>query len=305
MSRAMPRLKRIIEPVSNIYKPYAKITIMRKIFKACGGFLLSLFLTGALVSAIAAGCVTTPETGRQQLILLDTRSELKLGSDAYRDILKKSKISKDRRLTAIVRKVGWSIARVTGRSDFKWEFNLIESEVPNAFCLPGGKVGINTGILPIAKNEAGLAAVMGHEVGHAVARHGAERMSHSLIIALGGELLAQGMGQNEQQKQGIRAAYGIGSIVAFTLPFSRSHELEADYMGLLYMARAGYDPREAKRFWGRFARYAREKGKNSVPEFLSTHPADANRIRRIDSMLSQAIKEYERSRKLGIGEEIM
>lgn len=274
---------------------------MSKIIKACAGFLLS----AALMSVIAAGCVTTPETGRQQLILLDTRTEMKLGSDAYQDILKKSKISKDRRLTAVVRKVGWSIARVTGRTDFKWEFNLIESQTPNAFALPGGKVGINTGILPIAQNEAGLAAVMGHEVGHAIARHGAERMSHSLIIALGGELLAQGLGKNERQKQGIRAAYGIGSAVSFSLPFSRSHELEADYMGLLYMARAGYDPREAKRFWGRFARYAKAKGNNSTPEFLSTHPTDENRIRRIDSMLSQAMKEYERSRKLGIGEKIM
>lgn len=278
---------------------------MRKIFKSCGGFPLSLFLMGALMLAIAAGCVTIPETGRQQLILFNPSVEMKLGFDAYRDILKKSKISKDRRLTGIVRKVGWSIARVTGRPDFKWEFNLIESEAPNAFALPGGKVGINTGILPIAQNEAGLAAVMGHEVAHAIARHGAERMSHSLIIALGGELLAQGVGKNEQQKQGIRAAYGIGSAVAFTLPFSRSHELEADYIGMLYMARAGYDPREAKRFWGRFAKYAREKGKNSVPEFLSTHPTDAKRIQRIDSMLGRAMIEYEKSRKLGIGEKIM
>ncbi len=238
-------------------------------------------------------------------MLLDARTELKLGADAYRDILKKSKISQDRRLTGIVRKVGWSIARVTGRSDYKWEFNLIENKTPNAFALPGGKVGINTGILSIAKNEAGLSAVMGHEVAHAIARHGAERMSQSLLIALGGELLAQGMGQNQRQRQGIRAAYGIGSAVAFTLPFSRSNELEADYMGLLYMARAGYDPREAKRFWARFARYSREKGKNSTPEFLSTHPADANRIRQIDGMMAQALKEYERSGKLGVGEEIM
>ncbi len=283
------------------YNTCAKIVIMRKIFKAFSGFLLS----AALISAIAGGCVTTPETGRTQLMLLDARTELKLGADAYRDILKKSKISQDRRLTGIVRKVGWSIARVTGRSDYKWEFNLIENKTPNAFALPGGKVGINTGILSIAKNEAGLSAVMGHEVAHAIARHGAERMSQSLLIALGGELLAQGMGQNQRQRQGIRAAYGIGSAVAFTLPFSRSNELEADYMGLLYMARAGYDPREAKRFWARFARYSREKGKNSTPEFLSTHPADANRIRQIDGMMAQALKEYERSGKLGVGEEIM
>lgn len=294
-------MERIIELVSDMYKPYAKIIIMRKIFKARGGFLLAF----ALVSAIVVGCVTIPETGRQQLILLNPSVEMKLGSDAYRDILKKSKISKDRRLTALVRKVGWSIARVTGRSDFKWEFNLIEEETPNAFCLPGGKVGINTGILPIALNEAGLAAVMGHEVGHAIARHGAERMSHSLIIALGGELLAQGLGRNNLQKQGIRAAYGIGSAVAFSLPFSRSHELEADYMGLIYMARAGYDPREAKRFWVRFANYAKDKGKKAAPEFLSTHPNDKHRIQRIDNMLGQAIKEYEKSRKQGLGEEIM
>ncbi len=274
---------------------------MSHFLKTVSYCLLSIALAAGTVTA----CQTTPETGRQQLILLDPGTELRLGSDAYKEILSKSKLSKDTRLTAIVRKVGWSIARVTGRTDYKWEFNLIENDVPNAFCLPGGKVAVNTGILPITENEAGLAAVVGHEVGHAIARHGAERMSHSLLIALGGELLAQGLGKDERQRQGIRAAYGIGSAVAFTLPFSRSHELEADYLGLLYMARAGYDPREAKRFWRRFAEYGSKKGKNRQIEFLSTHPADEKRIAQIERFLPLAMGEYERSRKLGVGGKIM
>ncbi len=274
---------------------------MTHFLKTVSYCLLSIALAAGAITA----CQTTPETGRQQLILLDPGTELRLGSDAYKEILSKSKLSRDTRLTAILQRVGWSIARVTRRTDYKWEFNLIETEVPNAFCLPGGKVGVNTGLLPIAVNEAGLAAVIGHEVGHAIARHGAERMSHSLLIALGGELLAQGLGKNERQRQGIRAAYGIGSAVAFTLPFSRSHELEADYLGLVYMARAGYDPREAKRFWMRFAEYGRKKGGNRQIEFLSTHPADEKRIAQIERFLPLAMGEYERSRKLGVGERIM
>ncbi len=261
---------------------------------------VSLFLFCAISS-----CQTVPETNRSQLVLIDSGTELAMGSNAYKEILSRSKISKDQRLTSILRRVGMRIARVANMPDFKWEFNLIETETPNAYCLPGGKVGVNTGILPIAQNEAGLATIIGHEVAHAIARHGAERMSQGLLIAITGELLAQGVTKQESNREIFRAAYGLGTAVAVTLPFSRSHELEADHLGLLYMARAGYDPNEAKLFWQRFAEYARKKGASNKLEFLSTHPADEKRISQIGNLLQRARAEYAKSEKIGLGESLM
>lgn len=264
--------------------------------------LAPLFLAPA--AWLAVSCATVPETNRQQLILIDQRAELALGREAYREVMAGEKLSTDRALVRKVEEVGRRIARVTGRTGYQWEFNLFETEEPNAFCLPGGKVGVNTGILPIALNEAGLAAIIGHEAGHAIARHGAERMSQGMIIAVGGEALAYGMGGNEQDRQLVRAAYGLGTAVTLTLPFSRSHELEADYLGLLYMARAGYDPREAVRLWERFAKYKEEKGGQAI-EFLSTHPAGERRIERIRGWLPEAMAEYEKSARFGLGKPLL
>jgi len=265
----------------------------------------SILATALLALSLLFACQTVPETNRSQIVLIDPQAEFRLGVDAYKDALSKAKLSKDMRMVGILRRVGWNIANVTHQPDYRWEFNLLETQQPNAFCLPGGKVAVNTGILPIARNEAGLAVVLGHEIAHAIARHGAERLSHNMLIALGGELLAQGMGRNRRQRELIRVAYGYGSAIAFTLPFSRSHELEADHLGLLYMARAGYDPREAKLFWKRFADYARSNSKGSTPEFLSTHPTDQNRIVQIDRFLPTAMGEYEKSSRIGIGENLM
>ncbi|MGK7345325.1 MAG: M48 family metallopeptidase [Candidatus Nitrospinota bacterium M3_3B_026] len=249
------------------------------------------------------GCRTVPETGRTQLALIDVQTEKRLGADAYKEIIKDSKVVADPRLNAILQRVGRRIAEASRQPGFEWEFALIEKEAPNAFCLPGGKMAAHTGILPIAKNEAGLAAVIGHEVAHAVARHGAERMSQGILVALAGELLAQGLTREESDRQLFRMAYGVGTAVAITLPFSRRHELEADYLGLLYMARAGYDPREAERFWRRFSDWAKEKGAGSKIEFLSTHPTDERRISQIRGLLPRALEESGRSGKLGLGEE--
>lgn len=253
---------------------------------------------------LAVSCATVPETNRQQLILIDLRTELALGEEAYREVISREKLSRDRPLVRKVEEVGRRIAQVAGKPGYQWEFRLFETEEPNAFCLPGGKVGVNTGILPIAQNEAGLAAIIGHEAAHAIARHGAERMSQGMIIAVGGEALAYGMGGNEQDRQLIRAAYGLGTAVTLTLPFSRSHELEADYLGLLYMARAGYDPAEAARLWERFAKYKEAKGSGTI-EFLSTHPADERRIERINGWLPEAMAEYEKSARLGLGKPLL
>ncbi|VAX17839.1 Zn-dependent protease with chaperone function PA4632 [hydrothermal vent metagenome] len=238
---------------------------------------------------------------RGKLILIDRATELKMGEEAYKEILSKAVLSTDSRLTGAIRSVGGKIARVASEPKFNWEFNLIEEVKPNAFCLPGGKVGVNTGILPIAKTEAGLAAVMGHEVAHAIARHGAERMSHSLLINFIGNVFMNRSPKYKRNRKLYSAAYGFGAAVIVTLPFSRKHELEADDMGLIYMAKAGYDPREAKKFWIRFAKYGKNNRESDVLSFLSTHPPDSERIARIEKLLPKALEVYEKSAKIGAG----
>lgn len=278
-----------------IEKRFIKNRVMKNLVLALSLFVVAL---PALPS-----CRTVPETGRTQLALIDVQTETRLGEDAYREVLQKSKVVTDARLNAAITRVGRRVAAVVNQPGFNWEFKIIEDKTPNAFCLPGGKVAVHTGILPIAKNEAGLAAVIGHEVAHAVARHGAERMSQGLLVALAGELLAQGLTENQKDRELFRMAYGVGTAVVVTLPFSRQHELEADYLGLLYMARAGYDPREAESFWRRFSDYAKEKGAGARIEFLSTHPTDERRISQIRGLLPRALEEYDKSAKLGLGEE--
>ncbi len=249
--------------------------------------LLSLFL---LAAPLCPGCTTVEGTGRRQLMLVTPEQEQALGLDAYRQILADEKISNDPYMTGILRRVGERIAVVADRPDFEWEFNLIESEQVNAFCLPGGKIAVYTGILPIMKNEAGMAAVIGHEVAHAVARHSGERMSQHLSAAVIGELLAIGM---QDASPGVREtalqAFGVGTQVGVLLPFSREHESEADVMGLMYSAKAGYDPHEAVRLWERMKEAAGKK----PPEFLSTHPSEDRRIGELQDLMPKALKAYE------------
>jgi predicted Zn-dependent protease len=260
----------------------------------------------AAVVMTALACQTTPETGRSQLIFFDQKTEFKMGAQAYREILKESTISSDRRAIGRVRTVGEQIAQAAHVSGFTWEFTVVEEDSPNAYCLPGGKVGVHTGIFPIALNDAGLAAVIGHEVGHAVARHGAERMSHAVLLGVAGEVLAQGLPNGAKERELFRLGYGLTTAVAVTLPFSRSHELEADQMGLIYMARAGYDPREAVAFWRRFAAYAKKSKSGAPIEFLSTHPADERRINLLESVMNQAMAEYEKApKKRGSGQPLL
>jgi predicted Zn-dependent protease len=229
-------------------------------------------------------------TGRHQLILISNEQELSLGEEAYKKTLKSSKLSADAASTATVRRVGERIAKAANRPDYKWEFNLVEDKTPNAFCLPGGKVVVYTGILPFTKDETGLAVVMGHEVAHALARHGAERMSTGELAGIAGQTAAIifGGGNPETEKQ-VEQAFGIGSSVGLLLPFSRHQESEADEIGLLLMAKAGYDPRQAIDFWKRM-----EQGQNGAPpEFLSTHPSDKTRINRIEGWMPEALKAYQ------------
>ncbi len=257
-------------------------------------------IAGALVLALGLGpmlvsCETAPISGRNQLILLSPGEEAKLGLQAYQDILKKEKLNTDPALNAMLQRVGARIAAATGRTDFQWEFRLIENDkMVNAFCLPGGKVAVYTGILPITRDEAGLAAVIGHEVAHATARHGAERMSQSLLVQAGltaGAIAAGASNKNSASTQAVLAALGAGATLGLILPFSRLQETEADRLGMVYMARAGYDPRAARELWVRMAEVSAKMGR-STPEWMSTHPSNQSRIRDIDAMLPEAMAQY-------------
>jgi len=240
-----------------------------------------------------SGCATAPETGRRQLILISPSEELQLGLTEFEKLKKELPVSTNKAARAMLERVGRRIAAVADLPNAQWEFVLFESPEANAFCLPGGKVGVYTGILPITKNEAGLAAVIGHEVAHAAARHGAERISEALLLQTGGQLLASRLGGNDPRKlQAVATAYGLGSQLLVALPHSRAQEAEADHIGLLYMARAGYDPEEAVKFWERFAEYNKTEG-GSAPWFLRTHPLDAQRIENLKRWMPEAKREYE------------
>jgi metalloendopeptidase OMA1, mitochondrial len=252
--------------------------------------LASLFVLVILVSS----CVTTPVSNKSALILVPFEQELALGVQAFDEIKKNEKESTNTRLKEIVNRVGKRIAAVSDMPDLDWEFKLIESEQQNAFALPGGKVAIYTGILPVALNEAGLATIMGHEIGHAIARHGAQRMSQQMILQ--GAMSAAAVNISNPM---IMTALGVGANIGITLPFSRANESEADDIGLVYMARAGYEPSEAINFWSRFNVEKKEK----PPELLSTHPSDDTRIQSLETQLEAALKIYKSApQKFGIGE---
>jgi predicted Zn-dependent protease len=255
-----------------------------------------------LAATLLGGCTTAPETGRQQLLLISPSQEAQLGLQAFQDVKRTEPIVASGKSAEMVRQVGQRIAKVAPLPNAQWEFVLFKDDSPNAFALPGGKVGIYTGILPITKNEAGLATVIAHEVAHAVARHGAERMSQSVLVQMGGSALSAALGSDAGLTRDLAMqAYGLGTQLGVMLPYSRTHELEADEIGLLYMARAGYDPREAIEFWKRFSAFNAKKG-GKPPEFLSTHPVDARRIAQLEQMLPRAMAEYERARaRLGTG----
>ncbi len=248
-----------------------------------------------VVCVVVFGCTTVAETGRSQLLLISPSQEIQMGLSEFEKQKNATPISKDLSNVNMIQAVGKRISAVAELPNAQWEFVLFDSpEMPNAYCLPGGKVGIYSGILSITLDEAGMATVIAHEVAHAVARHGAERVSQGLVLQMGGQMLQTAMQTQSVATQGlIMSAYGVSSKVGVALPHSRKQELEADRIGLLYMARAGYDPREAVKFWQRFRDFNQENGQSS-PEFLSTHPLDDNRISQIQSLLPQAIAEYEK-----------
>jgi len=255
-----------------------------------------LAVIAALALAVAA-CETAPVTGRSQLMLVSAGDEAKMGGDAYREIIKKSRLSSDAAATETVRRVGSRIAAASGLTGQQWEYNLIEDNKVNAFALPGGKIAVYTGILPVTRDEAGLAAVLGHEVAHVVARHGAERMSQQIGVQVGASLagLAAGVATGNQGAVDIVAQlFGAGASVGVLLPWGRSQESEADHIGLIMMAKAGYDPRAARDLWVRMAESSR--GASRPPEFLSTHPSEDTRIRQIEAWLPEALRYYKPAR---------
>lgn len=256
-----------------------------------------------VTASIIVGCKSVPMTGRRQLLLVSESQEASLGETSYREILETEKPSQNQAYVDMVRRVGNRIADVAGRPDFDWEFNVIASPQQNAFCLPGGKVAIYEGILPICANEAGLAVVMSHEIAHALARHGSERMSHGYVVN-GVQTVASRVLQNHEEltRERVMKAYGLASQYGFVLPYSRKHESEADQIGLLIMSRAGYDPSEAPRFWRRFAE---SKGEEGPAEFLSTHPSDERRASELEAMLPEAMELYvNANQRHGLGEAI-
>lgn len=254
----------------------------------------------ALVVQLPA-CSTVPITGRKQLNLISDGEMLSMSNQQYSGFLKDNKLSPDSASTRLVKKAGARIQASVEKyfrdrglaselSGYAWEFNLVESEDVNAWCMPGGKVVFYSGILPVCGDETGIAVVMGHEVAHAVAKHGAERMSQGLLAQMGGMALSTALQNKPDQTQQLwMAAFGLGAQFGVLLPHSRSQESEADHLGLIFMAMAGYDPGAAIPFWQRMAE---KSGGQKPPEFMSTHPSDETRIADIRKLLPEAMKFY-------------
>jgi predicted Zn-dependent protease len=247
------------------------------------------------------GCSTVAVTGRSQLDLIPASTMLSLSDEQYGAFLSENKLSTNQGQTALVKRVG---ARIQGavedyfRSEnmsdqlqgYDWQFNLIESKEANAWCMPGGRVVVYTGILPVTQTEAGLAVIVAHEIAHAVAEHGGERMSQELLAQLGGMALSEAVSKKPEQTQQIyMTAFGLGAQYGALLPFSRLQENEADHLGLIFMAMAGYDPNEALVFWRRMSR---SNAGQAPPEFMSTHPSDATRIEKIEKEMPEAMQYY-------------
>lgn len=246
-------------------------------------------------------CATVPITGRSQLNMIPASTIHSLSVQQYGEFLKTNKLSTDQANTLMIKRVGNNIKQAVEEyfalhnmseklAGYVWEFNLIEEETINAWCMPGGKVVYYTGILELMDNEAQVAVVMGHEIAHAVAEHGNERMSQGLLTQMGGIALSKALEEKPSETQALwMSAYGLGTQVGIMLPFSRTHEYEADHMGLIFMSMAGYNPEEAIVFWKKMA--AMNQGQ-APPEFVSTHPSDENRIAQLAELMPEVKKEY-------------
>lgn len=246
-------------------------------------------LTAMVLATALVGCQTVQQTGRSQFVFVSESQERELGQDAYKEALKKYPLSARQDWQAQLRRVGAQIAAAANKPEYKWEFNVLQGKEVNAFALPGGKVAFWEGIMSIAQDDNGIAVIMGHEVAHALARHGAERMSQTMGAQAIGQLLSAGVGLvSPELGEGFLKLYGVGATVGFILPWGRAQESEADRIGLILMAKAGYDPSGAVGFWQRMSKVADDK----PPQFLSTHPSDEARIAQIKEWLPEAMSHY-------------
>lgn len=269
----------------------------------------SILFVACYLMVLLTGCTTVPITGRSQFNAVPDALINSMALQEYNAFLKSpdTKLSTDPEKTAMVQRVGTRIADAVEKymtenymrdriAGYKWEFNLVESKEKNAWAMPGGKVVIYTGILEIAQGEAGLAVVMGHEIAHAIAKHGSERMTQGLALTFGGIALDKALeDEPAATRELFLTSYGVGATVGIMLPYSRTHEKEADRLGLIFMAMAGYDPEVAVGFWERMAE---SKDGPQVPEFLSTHPAGESRIQNIENYMYEAKQYYRRSQKV-------
>lgn len=260
--------------------------------------VLPLAVVGLIIlfKFVGAEKVVNPITGKKHRVALSSQDEANLGLQSFQQVLAQSDVVKSGPEVEQVTRVARRLAAATGSdsTNYEWAVSVIRSPMANAFCLPGGKIAVYTGILPLTQTDAGLAAVMGHEMAHATARHASQRIFQQDLYqtAMIGASVSLG-DMDPQQRRAILGALGAGAQFGIILPFSRDHESEADEMGLLYMARAGYDPRESIGFWQRMA----QAGGEQPPEFLSTHPAHGSRIERLQKIMPRAVAEYEKARK--------
>ena len=291
----------VSEPPLHAYICNTIFSLYREINKTICD-MRKLLVCTVVAAVFLASCSTVPVTGRRQLSLVSSGEMVTLGEQNYKQTLQQSKLSTNKAQVDRIKRVGSRIQKAVEQymsqngmasqlEGFNWEFNLIENDTTvNAWCMPGGKVAFYTGILPICKDDNGIAVVMGHEIAHAIANHSGERMSQAMALELGGQvgsiLLS---GKTQQTQQAFQLLYPIGSQVAVILPYSRSHELEADKMGLIFMAMAGYNPETAIPFWERMAA---SSGGGRPPQFLSTHPAEQARIDKIRAVLPEVMKYY-------------
>jgi len=240
-------------------------------------------LASALAASLLAACAAVPVTGRQSANLFSPEDDVALGGQAYEEILAPERIVTSGPQKEMVERVMQRLVAVADDSGYQWEVRLIQNdEVVNAFALPGGKMAVYTGILPVTQDETGLAVVMGHEIGHVVARHGTERMTQQIGADMIAQWAAGRVGGDPQ-------LWDLGKSLMVSLPWGRKQELEADHIGLIYMAKAGYDPRRAADFWKRMS----QGGGGAPPEWLSTHPSDERRIHQIEGLLPEAVKVYQ------------
>lgn len=259
---------------------------------------------------LLSGCSSVALTGRKQLLLVPDSEVMSLSNSSFQDYMKTAKPSTNAANTAMVVRVGKRIAaavetylRNNGMAaevqNFAWEFHLVQDQEPNAFCMPGGKIVVNEGILPYTQTEEGLAIVLGHEVGHAVAKHSAERLSQQMVASYGGQILSGVLANKSAATQMLaQQVYGLGAQYGVMLPYSRKNESEADHLGLVFAAMAGYNPQAAVSFWQRMA----SSGSQKVPEFMSTHPSDASRISNIQKLMPEAMKYYTPGQTSGVNQ---